>query len=61
MALAGSVVAAMKPAINNNADNVSEIFISISLCQKLRTILEPSALRGSQLEANPEREHNAAR
>jgi hypothetical protein len=60
MALAGSVVAAMNPAINN-ADNVSEIFISVSLCQKLRTILEPSALRGSQLEANPEREHNAAR
>ena len=53
-ALAGSVVAAMKPAINN-ADNVIESFILISLCQKLEMTSEPSALRGSPLEASTER------
>ena len=50
----------MKPPINN-ADSVIEIFILISLCQKLQTIPEPSALQGSPIEANPEREYKADR
>jgi hypothetical protein len=41
--------------IDNNADNVIESFILISLRQKLEMTSEPSALRGSPLEANTER------
>jgi hypothetical protein len=54
MALAGSVVAVMKPA-TSNADNAIESFMLFSLYQRLQMIPERPALRCSPLMSAMER------
>jgi hypothetical protein len=54
MALAGSVVAAMKPA-TSNADNAIESFMLFSLYQRLQMIPERPAFRCSPLMSAMER------